>query len=138
MYPAAQVEITVHDPWPWSGSIDGAGNGMQTILQALGQLRGQDQADPDVYYYAAFDPTASFGTFCGGGCTTGLSNIGAPTSVGIGYGGGPAEGYRDRTRSATRTASNMRAGCGAGGPDKTFPYAMEASAFGVTTRSRSR
>ena len=29
---------------------------MQTILQALQQLRGQDQPDSDVYYYAAFEP----------------------------------------------------------------------------------
>ncbi len=60
LYPAATVEISVHDPWPWNGPIGPDGSGMGQLLQALGQLRSSDQPDPDVYYYAAFAPASSF------------------------------------------------------------------------------
>ncbi len=92
LYPAATVEITVRDqPFPWNQPIGGSGAGFGPILQAIQNLRGQDQPDPDVYYYAAFEPTSNLGTFCGGGCVTGLSFVGTPNSVGLGY-GGPGEG----------------------------------------------
>jgi hypothetical protein len=125
VYPVAQVEITVRDPWPWSGAISPNGNGMDTILQALAQLRSSDQPDPDVYYYAAFDPASSFGAYCGGGCVTGLSNQPGRTSVGIGYGGGPAE---DTAIHEVGHAHNLpHAPCGgAAGPDPAFPYTTGA------------
>lgn len=121
VYPAAQVEITVRDPFPWSQPISPTGAGMDTILSAVGPLRSQDGADPDLYYYLAFDPTSSFGSYCGGGCVTGLSFQGSPMSVGIGYGGGPAE---DTAIHEVGHAHNLaHAPCGgAGGPDPDFPY----------------
>lgn len=125
VYPVGQVEISVHDPWPWSTPIDSVGNGMFMMVQAIGQLRGQDQADSDLYYYAAFDPAPSFGQFCGGSCTTGLSQLGAPMSVGIGYGGGPAE---DTAIHEVGHAHNLNhapsQSCGQfpSGVDDTFPY----------------
>ena len=131
VYPAAQMEITVHDPWPSNTAIDAGGGGMGTLLTALAQLRGQDQADPDLYYYAAFDPAPTFGQFCGGGCVTGLSNIGAPTSVGIGYGGGAAEdtaihevGHAHGLSHAPGEKVNGTAGCGVdpSGIDPAYPY----------------
>ncbi|HEY1956823.1 MAG TPA: M66 family metalloprotease [Polyangiaceae bacterium] len=85
LYPAAEVDITVHDPWPSNVVLDAGGNGTLPLLQALQELRSNDQPDADVYYYAAFEPTASFASYCGGGCVTGLSFTGAPLSVGIGY-----------------------------------------------------
>ncbi len=87
LYPTADVEITVHDPWPYSGAVNGSGSGIDALLLAATKLRSSDQPDVDVYYYAAFEATNDFGAFCGGGCITGLSGIGPPTSVGIGYTG---------------------------------------------------
>ncbi|HSQ67368.1 MAG TPA: M66 family metalloprotease [Polyangiaceae bacterium] len=121
LYPAASVDITVHDPWYWGSPIYGSGSGFDTILNALKQLRTSDQPDPDVYYYAAFEPTSSFQSYCGGGCTTGLSFLGAPFSVGIGF-------FGDAT---TETAAHevghahglAHAPCGgAAAPDPAYPY----------------
>jgi hypothetical protein len=125
VYPVAQVEITVHDPWPWNTVVDSVGNGMFQMAQALGPLRSADGADPDQYYYAAFDPAPSFGQFCGGGCTTGMSLEGVPTSVGIGYGGGPAE---DTAIHEVGHAHNLNhapsqtCGQSPAGVDAAYPY----------------
>jgi len=85
LYPTASVEMTLHDPWPYAGAISANGTGFSQLLTALGQLRASDQPDPDVYYYGAFQPSDEFATYCGGGCITGLSPIGSPYSVGVGY-----------------------------------------------------
>lgn len=121
LYPTASVEITVRDPWPWNQPINGSGSGMATILQALGPLRSSDQPDPDVYYYAAFAPTNDFGSYCGGGCITGLSFIGVPTSVGIGFTGDASTGTA--VHEVGHAHGRQHAPCGgAGSPDPNYPY----------------
>jgi hypothetical protein len=123
LYPAATVEITVHDPWPWASVIDAGGNGMSALLMALGQLRGADNADPDLYYYAAFEPASSFGAYCGGACVTGLSLQGAPTSVGIGYSGDVSTGTA--VHEVGHAHGLAHAPCGPVSPqsvDQSFPY----------------
>jgi hypothetical protein len=121
IYPAGQVEITVHDPFPWNQSIQGNFTGFDKILNAIRDLRGQDSPDPDIYYYGFFMPTASFGQFCGGGCITGLSPIGSPYSVGIGF---PDPGSAWTAAHEIGHAHGLQhAPCGgAGGPDPMFPY----------------
>lgn len=120
LYPAATVEISVRDPWPWAQGINPTGQGMNTVLDALGKLRTADQPDPDVYYYGAFAPRDSFGTYCGGGCITGLSPIGQPYSVGVGFtGGGSAETAAHEVGHA-HGLSHAPCG-GAGGPDPAYP-----------------
>lgn len=89
LYPTATVDMTVRDAIPWSTAISGGGQGFGEALKTMGDLHGKDGAPNDLYYYGMFEPTADFGQFCGGGCITGLSNLGSPTSVGIGY---PGEG----------------------------------------------
>lgn len=121
LYPTAEVDITVHDPWPYSGAISGSGAGFSEVLTALGQLRAADQPDPDVYYYGAFSPTADFGSFCGGGCIAGLSPIGAPYSVGLGFFGDVASGTA--VHEVGHAHGRAHAPCGgAGSPDPNYPY----------------
>ncbi len=120
LYPAASVEITVHDPWAWPGAISPSGQGMNTVLDALGKLRAQDSPDPDVYYYGAFAPRDSFGAYCGGGCVTGLSPIGQPYSVGVGFTGGGAAETAGHEVGHAHGLNHAPCG-GAGGPDPAYP-----------------
>ncbi len=122
LYPTASVEISVHDPWYWGSPISGTDvTGFQLILNALKTLRNNDNPDPDVYYYAAFEPTSSFQSYCGGGCLTGLSFIGAPYSVGIGFLGDVSS--ETATHEVGHAHGRAHAPCGgAGSPDPNYPY----------------
>ncbi len=128
LYPTPAVEITVRDPWTWNQPIDASGGGWIEILMALTTLRGQDQAPFDEYYYAEFEPDASFDGYCGGGCIAGLSMISQPVSSGIGYPPGSG-GMGDDVTSTTmahevgHAHGRQHAPCGgAGNPDPAFPY----------------
>ena len=131
LYPAASVEITVRDPFPWGTVISPSGAGFREILMAMPGLHAQDSADPDLYYYAAFEPAASFPQFCGGGCIAGLSAVGMPHSVGLGYNVVGNEGNIAAETAAHEVghAHGLRhAPCGgAGNPDPAFPYAGGAT-----------
>lgn len=94
LYPVAKVDITVREPFVWQNAIGGNGSGWDTILNAITRLRSQDRAPADVYYYGAFAPRTSFGSFCSQGCVTGLSSLVQNpadsmmrASVGVGYTG---------------------------------------------------
>ena len=121
LYPAAEVDVTVRDPWQYTGAISANGSGMDTILTALVKLRSSDQPDPDVYYYAAFEPTSSFASYCGGGCVTGLSFIGQPVSVGIGYSGDATTETAAHEVGHAHGRSHAPCG-GAASPDPNYPY----------------
>lgn len=121
IYPAGKVEMLVHDPFPWNQTIQGNGAGINQILMAINGLRGQDNPDPDIYYYGFFMPTASFGQYCGGGCITGLSPIGSPYSVGVGFPN--PESAWTAAHEIGHAHGLQHAPCGgAGGPDPMFPY----------------
>jgi hypothetical protein len=93
VFPTAQVEITVREPFPYSQVIDGRnGRSVQQVLQAVVRLRAQDRAPADVYYYGAFTPAPTAAQFCPGGCIAGLSGLvqdprdtSQRASVGVGY-----------------------------------------------------
>jgi hypothetical protein len=122
LYPTADVEITVHDPWPYAGVVSGINStSYGALLTALQKLRASDQPDPDVYYYGAFEATSSFASFCGGGCITGLSSIGMPVSVGIGYSGQESTGTAVHEVGHAHGLEHAPCG-GASAPDPAFPY----------------
>jgi hypothetical protein len=92
MYPVPKVEVTVRaEPIVWKKTVDANGNGWSELLDAVAQVRLGDKVGKDVYYYAPFAPTASFGQFCGGGCVAGLGLLGDPgdnfsrAAIGLGY-----------------------------------------------------
>jgi hypothetical protein len=92
MYPSPKLELTVRsEPIVWKNTISPNGAGWSALLDHVAYVRMADKVGPDVYYYAPFTPTASFGSFCGGGCVAGLGMLGdagdsySRASIGLGY-----------------------------------------------------
>ncbi len=127
-YPASDVEVTLHEPFPWTSTISRDGTGFSSILNAIVKLRQTDRAAADVYYYGVFAPASSFGSFCQGGCVTGLSPVGqdprdafARASVGHGYPG--SESASTMAHEVGHAHGRNHAPCGgANGVDASFPY----------------
>lgn len=129
IYPAAKVDITVRAPFHWTSTISASGSGFSGILQAMVNLRQTDNAPDDVYYFGAFAPSASFNSYCGGGCVTGLSGVNEqendPTgraSVGVGFGGDDSSAVT-MAHELGHAHGRSHAPCGgASGVDPQFPY----------------
>ncbi|MFO7562030.1 MAG: zinc-dependent metalloprotease family protein [Enhygromyxa sp.] len=66
--PVDEVEIIVHEPVGWGGSLE---NG--SLLNGLAQLRAQDNAPPEQYYYAVAIPCQGYPAF------SGIAQLGSPT-----------------------------------------------------------
>jgi hypothetical protein len=127
-YPATDVQVTVRAPWSYSGSLSGGGSGINNLLNAATNLRESDGVPADMYYYVAFQPTSSFGSYCGGGCITGLSGVvddarisQMRVSVGIGFTGD--ESATTMAHEVGHAHGRNHAPCGgAAGVDPQFPY----------------
>jgi hypothetical protein len=128
LYPARKVEITVRKPWAYPSQISASGQGFSNVLQSLQQLREQDNAPDDVYYYGAFMAAPTFAQYCGGGCVTGLSTLAsspsdafARASVGIGFTGD--ESTITMAHELGHAHGRQHSPCGgASGPDPAYPY----------------
>jgi hypothetical protein len=94
-YPIPSIELTVREqPMPWQYTVAPNGSGWENLLGAVGDLRQQDGAATDVYYYGLFAPTATENEFCGGGgCVLGLANLAGAgnafmrAAIGLGFTG---------------------------------------------------
>ncbi len=95
MFPVEDVVVTVRSkPMAWSSPVFPSGNGWAALLNALVDLRNQDGAAFDTYYYGIFAPANSLAQYCGvGKCLGGLAFIGKPghayfrASIGVGFSG---------------------------------------------------
>ena len=74
-YPTTEVNITVHAPVAFNQVFDSNGSGFDNSNQIVAQVRANDGAADDEYYYGIIAPARSFGSYCGNGCVTGLSYI---------------------------------------------------------------
>lgn len=127
-YPATEVVVTARAPWSWSQRISGNGTGFDSVLNAITNLRKTDNAPNDVYYYGALAPTQSFGSFCGGGCVTGLSTVvSSPknaflrASVGVGFPGD--DSANTAAHEVGHAHGREHAPCGGTqGTDPDYPY----------------
>jgi hypothetical protein len=127
MYPAKNVEVTVRAPYAYSSAISANGSGFSTALNAMVKLRQTDGAPKDVYYYGAFASASSFGTYCGGGCVTGLcglltypSDATGRACVGIGYSG--AQAANTAAHEIGHAHGRAHAPCGTSDSDSKYPY----------------
>ena len=73
-YPTPRVEISVGAPLAVATKLSPtSGAAWQALTNAVIKRRAADAPAKDVYYYGLIAPTASFGSFCGGGCIAGLT-----------------------------------------------------------------
>jgi hypothetical protein len=127
LYPLADVEITMHAPYEFTGEIKANGQGFGQVLREMLALRAADGVAGDVYYWGAFQPTATIQDYCPHGCVTGLSGIYGPdatngrASVGVGFTG--ANSSFTMAHEVGHAHGRPHAPCGgAAGPDPDFPY----------------
>lgn len=127
-YPARKVEVTARAPYAWSSSISASGQGFDELLEAMVSLRMSDKVASDVYYYGAFASQSSFGSYCGGGCVTGLCGLSDSPSdatvracVGVGFSG--EETAETMIHEIGHASGRYHSPCGgAAGSDSRYPY----------------
>lgn len=131
MYPAPAIDITVRSqPVQYNQQVASNGSGWDQLLGYLGEVRQQDNAAFDVYYYGAFSPAAGVGQYCGGGCVAGLGNIGgvndsySRAAIGLGFSDdGGAIAWETAVHEIGHTHGRYHSPCGgAAGADPNYPY----------------
>lgn len=80
LFPVSGVEVSVREPMAWDQEISPNGDGWNEIIARLIDLRAEDGAPDDAYYYGLFNPTETLAQFCSQGCLLGatLLNDGPP------------------------------------------------------------
>jgi len=126
-YPIDKIDLQMHAPLAWSQAVNADGSGWGPLLDGLAQLRQQEGAASDLYYFGIFAPADAFDQYCGGGCVAGLGMIGSAqdsysrAAIGLGYSGDVA--FTTAIHEVGHTQGRNHAPCGgAQGVDPGFPY----------------
>ena len=127
VYPIDKIDLQMHAPFAWGQPVNADGTGWGELLDGMEQLRQQEGAALDLYYFGIFEPANAFDQFCAGGCVAGLGHIGAAqdnfsrAAVGLGYSGDTA--FTTAIHEIGHTQGRYHAPCGgAQGVDPGFPY----------------
>lgn len=127
MYPAPKVELTVRaEPIVWTKTVSAGGSGWSQLLDHVAQVRLQDKVGPDVYYYAPFTPTPSFGQFCNSGCVAGLGLLGdagdnySRAAIGLAY--GDADSIVTAVHETGHNHGRQHAPCQVPDADPQYPH----------------
>lgn len=133
LYPVSNVEMSVHEPVPWTQAITKDGTGWQGVGVKLFSIRTGEHIPDDTYLYGMFNPNESFAQYCGFGCMLGVTllnnnppdvgTVGLRLALGVGY----TEYAADTAAHETGHAHGREhANCGPGldpqSVDQSFPY----------------
>lgn len=128
LYPVKSVEISVREPYEWKETVTAGGDGWESLLTAIVDLRNSESTASDVYYYGIFNPSPSFYKYCDRGCVAGLSGLLRDPTDAFGR-GSIGLGYSDESSAKTmaheigHAHGRAHAPCGdVAGADKRFPY----------------
>ena len=127
MYPVTSIQMSVRSTVAWSGAVSANGNGWSAMLNGLADLRQNDNAPTDEYYYGVFQPASSHTAFCGGNACIGGLGFTAPANspyhraaIGLGYTG---DTYVDfAVHEVGHLHGRGHAPCNTSGTDTGFPY----------------
>ncbi|MEI8257596.1 MAG: M66 family metalloprotease [Deltaproteobacteria bacterium] len=128
LYPLRDVNLVVHAPVGWNGSLTFTGNvNFSAVNQLLVDLRQSDMATSRQYYYGLVAPAADFAAYCGRSCVTGQSYVvataaDASTRAGSGVGWGTEDSAWTLAHEVGHELGRSHAPCGAGGADPSYPY----------------
>ena len=125
--PLEEVDYTIHEPYAWNSSISSSSD-LSAILNAMSQLKSQEQAGPEVYYYALINNCGTCISGGGMGCIVGQARL-----PGDGMDGSDALNRVGSGLLSTSTfvhelghAQGRRhiecEGAGAAGTDPAYPY----------------
>lgn len=127
LYPTSNIELTVRASVNWNSEISAFGQGWGDLLSGLQNLRYQDNADDQAYYYGVFAPASSYYNYCNRGCVAGLSTLATDyrypsmrTSIGLGYSG--EEAADTMVHEIGHAHGREHAPCGLGGQSSDNGY----------------
>jgi hypothetical protein len=127
LYPTSNIELTVRETVNWTSEISAFGQGWGDLLSGLQNLRYQDNADDQAYYYGVFSPASSYYNYCNRGCVAGLSTLATDyrypsmrTSIGLGYSG--EEAADTMVHEVGHAHGREHAPCGLGGQSSDNGY----------------
>ncbi len=126
MYPIGEINLTVREPVPYSGSLTGGG-GWSSWLDTLTNIRDNDNPPPNTWYFGVAAPRSSFSAYCNGGCIVGLGWVPGRddeygrASVGVSF--PDALGLFTAAHEVGHTMGRSHAPCGGpSGVDPSYPY----------------
>lgn len=127
MYPVTTVQLSLRSAIAYSNAVGPDGSGWSAMLNAFADLRANDNAPADEYYYGVFQPASSHGAFCGGQACIGGLGFTAPANssyhraaIGLGYTG---DTYVDvALHELGHLHGRGHAPCGTSGSDASYPY----------------
>lgn len=129
-FPVEDIELTVADPVATGIGLSPNGQGFGEMLNFCLNVRNQQNADPEVYYYCVIQPAESRQSFCGSGCVGGVApvpganNTQARAGIGIGFNGGGEDVF---VHEIGHTLGRPHSPCGgAAGTDPNYPYSQGA------------
>lgn len=133
LYPVSAVEITVHEPLPWSGELAANGDGWDEIIEEFVDFRAREGTPDDVYYYGVFNPEELLSDYCFAGCLLGatllnnspsdVGDVGLRLALGVGY---PDQSVDTMAHELGHAHGRKHANCGSGlavgSVDSQYPH----------------
>ncbi len=127
LFPVPDVEVAVTGTFQWNSQVSANGSGWGSLLDAIANYRQSNNAASNEHYYGIVMPSASFSSYCAGGCVAGLSMLAnspndswARAGIGVGFTG------LGSTESAAHEIGHQHgrghAPCQVNDADPSYPY----------------